>query len=266
MKRRDVLRMSVATAALAATAGVCAAADSARPLRPPTKGKIPVAFLISEGVQVIDLTGPWEVFQDTQLPDRGTTIDHTSPFDLFTIAETTNRLRATGGLQITPDYDFSTAPQPKLIVVPAQSSPTETTKAWLRKTSERTDITMSVCTGAFVLAKAGLLSGKIATTHHDFYDKFAAAFPDVDLRRGARFVEDGNISTAGGLTSGIDLALHVVERYFGRAVAQQTASLMEYESRKWIDWMGVSRITLNPDSAPIFRCRSASRGTSPVDA
>jgi transcriptional regulator GlxA family with amidase domain len=232
MKRREILKITAATAALAVTAAVrgASASDSTRSLKPPAKGKILVAFLISEGAQVIDFTGPWEVFQDTLLPDPGST----SPFELFTVAETTNRIRATGGLQVTPDYHFHSAPQPKLIVVPAQSSPTEATKAWLRRTSEQADLTMSVCTGAFVLAKAGLLSGKVATTHHDFYDKFATAFPDVNLRRGARFVDDGNISTAAGLTSGIDLSLHVVERYFGRAVSQQTASLMEYESSKWI--------------------------------
>lgn len=234
MKRREILKITAAAAALAVTATVRGASDSSRPLKPPAKGKILVAFLISEGAQVIDFTGPWEVFQDTLLPDPGSKTDDTSPFELFTIAETTNRIRATGGLQITPDYHFHSAPQPKLIVVPAQSSPTEATKAWLRSASEQADLTMSVCTGAFVLAKAGLLSGKAATTHHDFYDRFATAFPDVNLRRGARFIEDGKVSTAGGLTSGIDLSLHVVERYFGRAVAQQTASLMEYESGKWM--------------------------------
>jgi transcriptional regulator GlxA family with amidase domain len=234
MNRREVLRVALATTALAATDTVHATSDSSRPLKPPANGKVSVAFLISEGAQVIDFAGPWEVFQDTLLPGRGTTTDEVAPFDLFTVAETTRPIRATGGLQIIPDHDFRSAPQPKLIVVPAQSPPSEKTKAWLRRTSERTDITMSVCTGAFVLAKAGMLSGKTATTHHDFYDKFAMAFPDVNLRRGARFVEDGNISTAGGLTSGIDLALHVVERYFGREVARQTASLMEYEGGKWV--------------------------------
>jgi transcriptional regulator GlxA family with amidase domain len=92
---------------------------------------------------------------------------------------------------------------------------------------------MSVCTGAFVLANAGLLKGRAATTHHDFFDEFAKAFPDVTLRRGLRFVESGRIATAGGLTSGIDLALRVVERYFGREVAQTTATYMEYQSTGW---------------------------------
>ena len=93
---------------------------------------------------------------------------------------------------------------------------------------------MSVCTGAFQLAKAGLLAGKSATTHHDFIDRLAKQFPDVDVKRGLRFVEGEKISTAGGLTSGIDLALRVVERYFGREIAQKTAAYMEYQSQGWM--------------------------------
>jgi transcriptional regulator GlxA family with amidase domain len=92
---------------------------------------------------------------------------------------------------------------------------------------------MSVCVGAFVLGRAGLLAGGAATTHHDFFDDFAQSFPDVRLERGRRFVEREHLATAGGLTSGIDLALRVVDRYFGRAVATHTAEYMEYESRSW---------------------------------
>ena len=94
---------------------------------------------------------------------------------------------------------------------------------------------MSVCTGAFVLAEAGLLAGKKATTHHDFHDRFAAQYPSVALERGLRFVESGrNLATAGGLTSGIDLALRVVERYFGRETARRTAEYMEYQGKGWL--------------------------------
>jgi transcriptional regulator GlxA family with amidase domain len=100
--------------------------------------------------------------------------------------------------------------------------------------STSTDVIMSVCTGAFQVAKAGLLTGKEATTHHDFFDQFAKSFPDVNLKRGLRFVEEERISTAGGLSSGIDLALRVVDRYFGRDAAQTTASYMEYQSKGWI--------------------------------
>jgi transcriptional regulator GlxA family with amidase domain len=93
---------------------------------------------------------------------------------------------------------------------------------------------MSVCTGAFQLARAGLLEGKAATTHHDFYDAFARDFPAVHLKTGLRFVESApHIATAGGLTSGIDLALRTVERYFGRETAQRTADYMEYSGTGW---------------------------------
>jgi transcriptional regulator GlxA family with amidase domain len=136
-------------------------------------------------------------------------------------------------MKIIPDYTFETAPPPKVVVIPAQAG-SPALHAWLRKIVDSTDVTMSVCTGAFQLGRAGLLSGKEATTHHDFFEQFAKAFPDVKLKRGLRFVEGSKISTAGGLTSGIDLALRVVDRYFGRETAEQTAFYMEYQSKGWI--------------------------------
>jgi transcriptional regulator GlxA family with amidase domain len=242
MNRRDLLTAAAAAALVTAeTASVRAAAqpathsepNSIKPLIPPPKGKIRVAFLVSSDAQVIDFAGPWEVFQDVHVPSRGTTMDERMPFELFTVAESTAPIRATGGLKIVPDHDFASAPAPRLIVVPAQSQPSSATREWLKKAAPQSDVTMSVCTGAFVLGSAGLLSGQAATTHHEFYDRFAEAFPDVQLKRGVRFVENDKISTAGGLTSGIDLALHVVERYFGADVALRTAAFMEYESGRW---------------------------------
>lgn len=202
-------------------------------LVPPAKGTIPVAVAISEGATVIDFAGPWEVFQDVHVPERGSDMDEMMPFRLFTVSETTKPIRGSAGLQLVADYTFENAPQPKVIVVGAQRGG-ETLHAWLRKAGDRADITMSVCTGAFHLAKAGLLSGKPATTHHDFLDRLAKQFPDIEVRRGLRFVESSpKLATAGGLSSGIDLALRVVERYFGRPAAEQTAKYMEYQGRGW---------------------------------
>src|SRR5262249_6331255 len=87
--------------------------------------------------------------------------------------------------------------------------------------------------GAFLLAKTGLLNGRSATTYHGAFERFATQFPDVQLKRGARFVENGNVATAGGLSSGIDLALRVVERYYGREVARKTAYDLEYPGGCW---------------------------------
>jgi YHS domain-containing protein len=138
-------------------------------------------------------------------------------------------------MKIVPDYNFENSPAPKVIVIPAQSRPSEAVLEWIRKSTKTTDVTMSVCTGAFVLARTGLLSGKAATTYHGAFVRFANEFPDIHLKRGARFVEDGNLATAGGLSSGIDLALRVVERYFGRDVAQNTAYDLEYQGQGWMN-------------------------------
>jgi transcriptional regulator GlxA family with amidase domain len=234
MNRRDLLTVSAAATLLAAGTRAYSESKPVKPLTPPAKGKIPVAFLISDGAEVIDFTGPWEVFQDVHVPSRGMTMDERMPFQLFTVAASTKPVRASGGMKIVPDYDFVSAPVAKIVVIPAQGQrPTDVTKAWLRKSAEISDMTMSVCTGAFVLGATGMLSGQPATTHHEFYDEFAQTFPDVQLQRGVRFVDNGKLATAGGLTSGIDLALHVVERYFGAEVAQQTATFMEHDSSRW---------------------------------
>ena len=188
-----------------------------------------MAVLVSEGATVIDFAGPWEVFQDTVVPSRGQSHDGQMPFQLYTVADSTDPVRVTGGMRIVPDYTVDNAPAPRVIVVPAMRA-SERVLNWLRKTSPTTDVTMSVCTGAFVLGRAGLLKGRRATTHHQFVDDLAKAFPDVTVERGRRFVEGGgNVATSGGLTSGIHLALRVVERYFGREVGDATARYMEFE-------------------------------------
>ena len=240
MKRRDFLMMGAAAGAmsmgLSATAekSVLSASPILRgePLTPPARGKIRVAFAVAQNTNVMDLAGPWEVFQDVHVDDRGSTHDEQMPFELYTVAASPDPFRATGGLKIVPSYTVENAPQPHLVVVPASRAGTPLHE-WLAAVAPQTDVTMSVCTGAFQLGKAGLLDGLVATTHHDFYDAFADAFPKVQLERGVRFVENRRIATAGGLTSGIDLALRVVDRYFGQEVAQRTANYMEYTGTGW---------------------------------
>src|SRR5712692_1704357 len=209
---------------------------------------IPVAFAISEGAVVIDFCGPWEVFRDVMLPSG----DH--PFRLYTVSDKTAPITAGGGMKIVPDYTFANAPAPKVIVIPAQSEPSNAMLDWIRQSTKNTDVTMSVCTGAFVLAKTGLLDGKSATTYHGAFGRFAMKFPDVQLKRGARFVENGNLSSAGGLSSGIDLALRVVERYYGRDVAQKTAYNMEYQGQGW----------MNPNSNQIYAAAPVSTAEHPL--
>jgi transcriptional regulator GlxA family with amidase domain len=228
---------------------VSANAAEPNPLKPPATGSIPVAFVISEGAVVIDFCGPWEVFRDVRLPGRQ---DH--PFRLYTVSDKTAPIQAGGGMKIVPDYTFGNAPAPKVIVIPAQHEPSPAMLEWIRENSKNTDLTMSVCTGAFILAKTGLLSGKSATTFHGAFRSFATEFPDVHLKRGARFVEDGNLATAGGLSSGIDLALRVVERYFGREVAEKTAYELEYQGQGW----------MNADSNQVYATAPVSTADRPL--
>ncbi len=166
----------------------------------------------------------WEVFQDAAVAGGA------AQFELYTVAEDMNPVDASGGLRIEPAYTYRTAPQPHLVVVPAHDA-TERTLAWLREVAPRADLVMSVCTGAFVVADAGLLDGKTATTHHQSCDALEASFPSIRVLRHRRFVEHEHVATAGGLSSGIDLALRVVERYLGRDAAAATAAYMEYERR-----------------------------------
>ena len=234
----------------AGSSGASAAPDVSA-LTPPADGRIPVAFLLSEDAVVIDFAGPWEVFENVHLPGP-----KPHPFELYTVAESTAPIRASGGMTIVPNYTLAHAPAPRVVVIPAQSEPTEAVLTWIREVSRSTDLTMSVCTGAFLLAKAGLLAGKPATTHHSAYAELSMADPNVVVRRGARFVEVGNLATSGGLTSGIDLALHVVERYFGRAVALRTADNLEYQGLGW----------MNPDSNSAYAQKRTSTDEHPLCA
>jgi transcriptional regulator GlxA family with amidase domain len=196
-------------------------------LTPPSNGPITVAFVLTDGATMIDFAGPWEVFQDAGGPDG---VDH---FHLFTVGASKNPVHTSGGMTVVPDYTFDESPSARIVVVPAQRGAPELAD-WLRRRDKETDVLMSVCTGAFQLGKAGLLDGKQATTHHNFYDQFQKSFPKATLVKGRRYVQsDEVIYTAGGLTSGIDLALHIVDQYFGRDVAQKTADYMEYQGMGW---------------------------------
>ena len=251
MKRREFVEGSAALGLLAALSSVAkpvsalsgsstkkaTASDSAavtNRLTPPSHGKIPVAFVVSQGTVMIDLAGPWEVFNNVMIMSRGSSMEDQMPFQTYTVAESMQPVTL-GGIKIIPDYTFANAPAPKIVVIPAQNGQTGAMLNWIRKVSKTTDLTMSVCTGAFVLASTGLLAGKPATTHHSAYKSLAVQYPDITVKRGARFVESGNIATAGGLTSGIDLALRVVERYFGRKAAEDTAYQLEYQGTGWTD-------------------------------
>jgi transcriptional regulator GlxA family with amidase domain len=217
MDRRKLIKTAAASTVLAGAGATAAMSAADQPTR--------VAFLLSEGATVIDFAGPWEVFEDVMVGDR-------MPYETYTVAATHDPITATGGMRILPNYSFADAPDPAIVVIPAQKGGPEVVE-WLRHIQPRTELVMSVCTGAFVLARTGLLDGLPATTHHDYFDAFVEKFPKVDLHRTDRFVDNGRLASAGGLTSGIDLALHVVDKRQGRDIALQTARYMEYGGERW---------------------------------
>jgi transcriptional regulator GlxA family with amidase domain len=259
LTRRDLLRAS-GSAALAAALPFQSATQHnvahksatplypASPLQPPAQGSIPVAFLLSDDAVVIDFAGPWEVFENVMIRNR------MELFNCYTVAESASPIKASGGMQIVPNFTLANAPAPKVVVIPAQGDPTKAMLEWVRNSAKTADLTMSVCTGAFLLAQTGLLAGKSATTHHGALTSFQAAYPDIHVQRGARFVEEGNLASSGGLSAGIDLALRVVERYYGRTVATETALNMEYQGRGW----------LNPNSNSEFAKRRVSTDADPL--
>jgi len=216
---------------LAESPNVTANVTTTRPLKPPTTGQINVAFIISKGADVIDIAGAWEVFEDTMLTSKGQPWrggdDMVMPFNVYTVSDSMDPIDA-NGLTLIPNYTFASAPKPRIIVIPAQGGRSAAQKSWLLANAKTADVTMSVCTGASMLAAYGLLDGQAATTHHMYERGLQQRYPAVHFVNGVRFVENDKISTAAGLTSGIDLALHVVERYFGQMVAQSTADYLEY--------------------------------------
>lgn len=234
MQRRDMLKQTAALGLMATLPRPffnSSFATATRSTRAIGDQEIPVAFVISENAVVIDFAGPWEMFEAAMPTVNGQMV---MPFKPYLVAETSAPVKAGGGMQLVPNYTFGDAPAPKIIVIPAQNDPSDAMIKWIRDASRTADLTMSICTGAFVLAKTGLLSGRKATTHHGACLELAYQHRDIHVVRGVRYVDDGNIATSGGLSCGIDLALHVVERYCGRQTATDTAFNEEYQSKGWL--------------------------------
>ena len=191
----------------------------------PKSGVVKVAFVISPGATLIDMAGPMQVFDQVQAP--------AGKFETFTISESHDPVKV-GTTTIIPDYTFETAPDADIVMMGAQSGENEHYLTYLRHMASRGKLMLSVCTGVSQFALAGLLDGKDATSHHDFIDLFQKQFPKVRFLRDKAYVHSAPmIYTAGGETSGIELALHIVELYYNHDVAVKTARYMEYRGPDW---------------------------------
>jgi transcriptional regulator GlxA family with amidase domain len=186
-----------------------------------------VAILLFDEIEVLDFAGPFEVFAVTdELCGHET-------FNVFTFAENMGTIRARNGLKVVPHYTRENCPVPHLLIVPggAGTRPLLNKPAfleWIQKRAAKSELTMSVCTGALVLAKAGLLDGLRATTHHECFELLRELAPRTEIVETERFVDNGRILTAAGISAGIDCSLHVVERLLGADTANNTARYMEY--------------------------------------
>lgn len=192
----------------------------------PPSGIVKVAFVVSDQATLIDIAGPMQTFDQVQSPG-------TTGFQTFTVSETRKPIKA-GTLTITPDYSFADAPDADIVVVGAQTGNNEAYLGYLRRMTKAGKLMLSVCTGVSKFAQAGILDGLDATSHHDFIDPFQKTYPKVHFIRDRAWVHSAPlIYTAGGETSGIELALHIIALYYDHDVAVKTARYMEYRGPDW---------------------------------
>jgi putative intracellular protease/amidase/YHS domain-containing protein len=192
-----------------------------------------VAIFLYDGVELLDFAGPYEVFGNT------------GGFNVYTVSYLPEvGVFPTNKIKLRPDYQLVDCPKPDIIVFPGATPEgvmrvynNEEVMAWIKATNEQTQLTMSVCTGAYFLSKIGILDGKSATTHHGAVDYLQQYTPKAKVLRNTRFVEDGKIITTAGVSAGLDGALHIVEKLKGLEIAKQVASLMEYDH--WKPNMGI---------------------------
>jgi transcriptional regulator GlxA family with amidase domain len=198
--------------------------------------KINVGILIFNDVEVLDFCGPFEVFsmasrvaQEIHKMDDGA-------YGVFTIAESSRIIKARGNLLVQPHFTIDDHPPIDILVVPGglgtrQEVNNPTIISWISSIAKASQLTTSVCTGSFLLGKAGLLEGKRVTTHWASLERMAQSYPTVKVEKAVRWVDEGNIVTSAGVSAGIDMSLHVLERLHGREVALTTAHQMEYDWR-----------------------------------
>lgn len=186
-----------------------------------------VAILIFDEIEVLDFAGPFEVFGVTDGLQGGDT------FNVFTLSTSPGTVRARNGLKVVPNHTLEDCPPVHVLVIPGGigTRPLLHQPAlleWLRIKAKHAELVMSVCTGALVLAKAGLLDGLRVTTHHDSLDLLRELAPTATVDPSKRFHDNGKIITSAGISAGIDCSLHVVGRLLGEAAAIATAEHMEY--------------------------------------
>jgi transcriptional regulator GlxA family with amidase domain len=188
-----------------------------------------VAIVLYDGVEILDFAGPSEVFASA---GNIAGAPGTPAYRVYTLGATKNPVKSQGFISVTPEFSIDDAPKPDIIVIPGGQSDSLTSDArfmaWVKPAIAKSELTLTVCSGAFVAAKAGALDGRPATTWYGSVERLKKDYPKVDAQDGRRFVDSGTIVTTAGVSAGIDGALHVVARLTGRNTADRTARYMEY--------------------------------------
>lgn len=188
-----------------------------------------VGIFLFNGVEVLDFAGPFEVFAISAFENGH------KPFLVETVSEKGTMIYARNGLTVQPDFSFETMPKFDILVIPGgpgareQEIHNDRVITWIQRQMKNVQLMTSVCTGALLLAKAGLLKGKMATTHWASYERLEKEFPEVEVQRDVKFVDEGTVITSGGISAGINMTFHIVKRLVGPQVAQETAKRMEYD-------------------------------------
>jgi transcriptional regulator GlxA family with amidase domain len=190
-----------------------------------------VAILIFDDVEVLDFCGPYEVFGVT-----GGNADP-KPFQVYTVAAEQRPILARNQLSVNPKYSFADCPQSDILLIPGGygTRPLMNNSVvldWIKTRAETAQLVLSVCTGALLLAKIGLLDGLAATTHHLALDLLREVAPNTEVRQNARVVDNGKIILSAGISAGIDMSLYVVAKLLGKQEAIATAQYMEYDWRQ----------------------------------
>ncbi|KAB2459946.1 DJ-1/PfpI family protein [Bacillus sp. CH126_4D] len=184
-------------------------------------------FLFNE-VEVLDFAGPFEVFSVTEADEK-------KPFTVYTVSQNGEMITARNGLKVQPDYSIEDLPPVDILIIPGGKGVresevnNETIINWVRQQMKEVKLMTSVCTGALLLAKAGLLENLKATTHWASIQTFKKDFPNVEVMENVKFVDEGHIITSAGISAGINMSFHIVKNLLGVEIAAETAKSMEYD-------------------------------------
>jgi transcriptional regulator GlxA family with amidase domain len=186
------------------------------------------AILLFNDVEVLDFAGPFEVFSVTNELNDYTLLN------IYTVAQRHSPIIAKNGLSVNPDYKLSEAPKPDLLIIPGGYGTRKLLQQpdvikWIKDNADSAEKVMSICTGALLLAKAGLLEGLKATTHHNVFETLAELAPNTELLKNERFIDNGKILTSAGVSAGIDMSFHVIGLLYGEDEAKIIAKYIEYK-------------------------------------